>query len=88
MSNSVPVSAISLATVGNELHVSAEVDGEWRLVIRAQGIVDGQISHIVESAGIRSAIPDAKRFPRSSAAVVLSKRKSHPKTKKEARNAR
>jgi hypothetical protein len=49
----VEITAIWLRRIGNELHVCAEIDGEWRRVITE--LVDGNISHIAETNGIASA---------------------------------
>lgn len=46
----VPVTGIWLRRIGSEIHVLAELDGEWRLVI--VDTPDGPISHIVEPAGM------------------------------------
>lgn len=51
----VPVTGIWLRDrdEGRVLEVLAEFDGEWRVVIHTQNILDGIISHIVEPLGMR-----------------------------------
>jgi hypothetical protein len=52
----VPVTGVWLRRVGDYAEVLAEVDGEWRLIIKEH--VDGHFSHIVEPSGIHKAPPD------------------------------
>lgn len=49
----IPVNAVWLRGVGNELEVLVEIDGQWHLLI-TEGRT-GPISHICENAGIRRA---------------------------------
>ena len=48
----VPVEGVWLRSIGDELQVLVECNGAWRNVITEAR--DGNISHIVEEAGIRS----------------------------------
>jgi hypothetical protein len=50
-----PVTAIWLRHIGNEIHVLAEIDGVWKLVITEND--QPPYSHIAEARGFR----DAKR---------------------------
>lgn len=52
-SDFIAVDGIWLRRIGDEVQVLADVGGAWRLVITEHA--DGNYSHIVEPAGIRSA---------------------------------
>lgn len=56
------ITAIWLRSYANsdEVEVLAEIQGEWRVIIRRQSI-DGPISHIVEEPGITRAPKDERR---------------------------
>lgn len=53
MNDQIPVGGVWLRKVGSNVQVLVEVDGFWRLAIEEPD--DGNYSHIVEPAGIRSA---------------------------------
>ncbi len=55
MAGHISVSGVWLRRVGDDIQVLVETNGRWKLVITE--LMDGQISHIVEPAGIKNA-PD------------------------------
>ena len=62
----VPVSGVWLRRIGDRLHVLAEINEEWRLVVSEQLSSDpeldglGSVSHIAEVGGILSAPKDSR----------------------------
>lgn len=54
--NAVPVSGVWLRTIGDHVEVLAEIDGEWKLLIRDHR--ESNISHIIEPLGMRAAKAD------------------------------